>query len=78
MSGPQSLAGTLRYVRRGAPVELPMWAVVTHLFNHETHHRGQITTLLMQAGQDPGVTDLVAMLNEASSLPERIAEKTRP
>ncbi len=25
-------------------------------------HRGQITTLLMQAGQDPGVTDLIAML----------------
>ena len=29
-----------------------------HLFNHGTHHRGQLTTLLKQAGVDPGVTDL--------------------
>ncbi|MGB0733695.1 MAG: DinB family protein, partial [Pontibacterium sp.] len=30
-----------------------------HFFNHQTHHRGQITTLLHQAGVDVGVTDLV-------------------
>ena len=34
-----------------------LWVVVTHLFNHQTHHRGQITTLLSQAGLDIGVTD---------------------
>ncbi|MCA9565383.1 MAG: damage-inducible protein DinB [Myxococcales bacterium] len=28
------------------------------IFNHQTHHRGQITTLLTQAGVDVGVTDL--------------------
>jgi uncharacterized damage-inducible protein DinB len=28
------------------------------MFNHQTHHRGQVTTLLKQAGIDPGVTDL--------------------
>lgn len=28
------------------------------LFNHGTHHRGQLTTLIRQAGRDPGVTDL--------------------
>lgn len=27
-------------------------------FNHGTHHRGQVTTLLMQCGVDPGATDL--------------------
>lgn len=37
---------------------LPTWVLVTHLFNHQTHHRGQVTTLLMQLGHDPGVTDL--------------------
>jgi uncharacterized damage-inducible protein DinB len=36
----------------------PAWTLVTHLFNHQTHHRGQVTTLLMQFGIDPGVTDL--------------------
>lgn len=37
---------------------LPAWLLVTHLFNHQTHHRGQLTTLLHQMGHDPGVTDL--------------------
>ena len=39
---------------------VPMWIAVTHFFNHQTHHRGQITTLLGQLGRDPGVTDLMA------------------
>ena len=38
-------------------LSLPAWAVVVHVFNHQTHHRGQLTTLLKQLGQDPGVTD---------------------
>lgn len=58
----ERLAAPLRFVRRGAMNELPLWHAVAHLFNHQTHHRGQITTLLMQTGHDPGVTDLVAML----------------
>jgi uncharacterized damage-inducible protein DinB len=37
---------------------LPRWLLVTHMFNHQTHHRGQLTTLLYQMGHDPGVTDL--------------------
>ncbi len=37
-------------------------AVLSHLFNHQTHHRGQITTLLFQAGIDPGTTDLIAFV----------------
>jgi uncharacterized damage-inducible protein DinB len=40
---------------------VPMWIAVTHFFNHQTHHRGQITTLLSQLGYDPGVTDLMAL-----------------
>jgi uncharacterized damage-inducible protein DinB len=36
----------------------PAWILVTHMFNHQTHHRGQLTTLLSQLGIDPGVTDL--------------------
>lgn len=34
---------------------------VTGLFNHQTHHRGQITTLLSQCGKDIGVTDLIGL-----------------
>lgn len=56
------LTSTLRYLRRGAVNEFPLWHAVAHLFNHQTHHRGQVTTLLTQAGHDAGVTDLLAML----------------
>jgi len=38
--------------------ELPGWSVVVHLFNHQAHHRGQLTRLLAQLGRDAGVTDL--------------------
>ena len=37
---------------------LPAWALVTHLFNHQTHHRGQVTTLIKQLGYEPGIIDL--------------------
>ncbi len=32
--------------------------LVVHMFNHQTHHRGQLTTLLNQIGIDVGVTDI--------------------
>jgi uncharacterized damage-inducible protein DinB len=38
-----------------------LWKVVAHFFNHQTHHRGQVTALLTQAGVDYGVTDLFLM-----------------
>lgn len=38
-----------------------LWLPVAHFFNHQTHHRGQLTTLLEQAGRDPGVTDLIRL-----------------
>jgi uncharacterized damage-inducible protein DinB len=37
---------------------LPASVAAVHLFNHRTHHRGQLTTLMKQAGADPGPTDL--------------------
>ncbi len=36
--------------------------LLQHFFNHQTHHRGQVTTLLFQAGVDVGVTDLNALI----------------
>lgn len=36
----------------------PRWLAITHFFNHQTHHRGQLTALLSQCGLDYGVTDL--------------------
>ncbi|MCW5621598.1 MAG: DinB family protein [Burkholderiales bacterium] len=37
-------------------------SLVLNLFNHQTHHRGQATALLSQAGADVGVTDLLALI----------------
>lgn len=37
-------------------------SLVLHFFNHQTHHRGQASTLLSQAGIDVGVTDLVMLV----------------
>jgi uncharacterized damage-inducible protein DinB len=42
----------------GQPFELPMWQMVFHVVNHATYHRGQITTMLRQAGYAPVPTDL--------------------
>ncbi|MGC4064720.1 MAG: DinB family protein [Polyangiaceae bacterium] len=58
------LMAPFAYRRGGRRQTEPLWWAVAHVFNHQTHHRGQITTLLSQTGHDPGVTDLVAMLRE--------------
>jgi uncharacterized damage-inducible protein DinB len=57
---PEWLAGTLVYRASadGRQREVPAWIAATHLFQHAAHHRGQVTTLLKQAGHDMGVTDL--------------------
>ncbi len=47
---------------KGLSQSTPIFSVLTHLFNHQTHHRGQITTLLFQNGIDPGITDLIYYL----------------
>ena len=39
--------------------------VVQHFFNHQTHHRGQATTLLSQFGVDVGVTDLLNVIPDS-------------
>jgi len=60
---PARLAQPLRYTRKsdGRVAELDGWVAVVHFFSHGTHHRGQLTTLLKQAGVDPGATDLPLM-----------------
>jgi uncharacterized damage-inducible protein DinB len=42
----------------GREVTKPRWLLVTHLFNHQTHHRGQVHCMLTQCGVKPGPTDL--------------------
>ncbi|MGL6222727.1 MAG: DinB family protein [Steroidobacteraceae bacterium] len=57
------LAGTLDYTTmRGQAVSLPYAATLLHVFNHGTHHRGQITAGLTMLGHECPVLDMVAML----------------
>ena len=53
----------LHYVNtKGIQGDKKFFSLIMHFFNHQTHHRGQLSTLLYQAGIDVGVTDLVALI----------------
>jgi len=57
------LAEPLTYTSKidGKVRTVPKWVLVTHMFNHQTHHRGQVTALLSQMGLDIGATDIPFM-----------------
>ena len=60
------LTQTLAYTNtKGEAKAKNMGSLVVHFFNHQTHHRGQATTLLSQAGVDVGETDLLALISNA-------------
>jgi uncharacterized damage-inducible protein DinB len=40
--------------------------VTQHIFNHQTHHRGQLTCILSQFGVDYGCADLPVIVSEGS------------
>ena len=48
---------------RGVSADKNFFSLLVHFFNHQTHHRGQATTLLSQAGLDVGTTDLLALID---------------
>ena len=60
---PATLADDLKWFSVGAGRDLvtPMAIAVTHMFNHQTHHRGQVHALLTASGIKPGPTDLPFM-----------------
>ena len=43
----------------------PAWRLVTHFFNHQTHHRGQAHAMLTGLGATPEDTDLFLMPENA-------------
>ena len=60
---PAALAGELTWFSGAIKAERrkPKWLLVTHMFNHQTHHRGQVHCMLTQAGGKLGDTDLPLM-----------------
>ena len=45
----------------GRDISRPVAVLLTHMFNHGTHHRGQVHEMLTAAGAGPGDTDLFLM-----------------
>lgn len=60
---PKWLEGELRWTPPALSRELvkPNWLLVTHMFNHQTHHRGQVHCMLTSLGLKPDDTDLHLM-----------------
>ena len=58
-----SIGGLLRYATTsGKPFEQKRCDILAHLFNHQTHHRGQAHTILsICTGREPPPLDLLAM-----------------
>ncbi len=65
--GPEALAGTISYRRVSTPEAFtqPLAPALLHLFNHQTHHRGQVHALLSGlVGEAPSV-DLLPFQRES-------------
>lgn len=63
---------TLRYTNSAGDGHAQCFALVLrHFFNHQTHHRGQVTTLFSQLGVDVGVTDLSGLPCESAGPGQR-------
>ena len=62
-STPRRSPAICPYYSRGAgrDMTVPKWPPVKHMFNHQTHHRGQVHCMLTQAGGKPHATDLIAL-----------------
>lgn len=64
-AGEELYAQPLRYRNTAGEAHAKQFApALRHFFNHQTHHRGQVTTLFSQLGVDVGVTDLSALIPE--------------
>ncbi len=46
-------------------ISQPKWICLTQLFNHQTHHRGQVHAMLTSVGAKPDDTDLPFMPADA-------------
>jgi uncharacterized damage-inducible protein DinB len=66
MVTPEELAGEIRWhsFALGRDLAKPTAVCVAHLFNHQTHHRGQVHAMLTAAGARPDDTDLPFMPDE--------------
>lgn len=66
---PETVSSSLTYRNtKGETFTKNLGHLIQHFFNHQTHHRGQVSTLLYQVGIDMGVTDLLARIPDESPI----------
>ena len=59
------LESNLQYANtKGVQYSKNLGELIHNFFNHQTHHRGQVSTLIYQQGVDIGVTDLLAVIQD--------------
>ena len=56
---PERLNTVLTLRRRGRTATLPPWAMLRHIVNHSTYHRGQVASKLKRFGIEQPVTDFL-------------------
>jgi len=66
---PQRLAGIFSYRNfKNEEKRLPLWAVLRHVVNHASYHRGQVAVKLKRLGVEPPATDLVLWAIERTAV----------
>ena len=75
-------AGSVKYLNNAGFLSEDPWAVILpHFFNHQTHHRAQVHTLLSQLGCNPPVLDLHRVLRPNPTSPSEkpaLARRDKP
>jgi uncharacterized damage-inducible protein DinB len=71
------LEGDLTWFSGAANREMtrPRWLLITHMFNHQTHHRGQAHALITGAGAKTADTDLPWAIPAALWAPRDLADR---
>ena len=61
------ILGTVSYATMaGTPHEDELRPLLTHAFNHQTHHRGQVHGMLSQTNVEPPVLDIIYFMRETT------------
>lgn len=64
------LAGTIHYRNlKGDPFDTPLRDILTHLYTHGVHHRGQVLSAVRAEGGEPLTLDYIAFEREAGPQP---------
>jgi uncharacterized damage-inducible protein DinB len=61
---PERLATPVTLQRRGRTITMPPWAILRHLVNHTTYHRGQVASKLKRFGVQQPETDFIFWVKE--------------